>query len=122
MLKKIYMFWALLLLVSLPAFAIQTNYSGIIEDLPLMPGMVEKSAEAVIFDKPGGRIVETEAEAQSSREDISRFYAATLPPLGWKVLSPSEFIRDNEKLKLDFEKEHETTTVHFTLTPENEGK
>lgn len=122
MLKTIYMLWGLLFLLSLPAFALQTGYSGIIEDLPLMPGMVERSDEAVVFDKPGGRIVETQANSYASAADIERFYAGTLPPLGWKTLSSSEFSRDNERLKLRIEQKENNSVVYFTLTPDSEGK
>ena len=61
MLKRAFIISGFILLASLPAVA-ASSYSTIIEDLPLMPGMVEKTDDAVIFDKPGGRIVETDTD------------------------------------------------------------
>jgi hypothetical protein len=121
MLKRIILAGALLLLLNVSALAAETAYSGVIEDLPLMTGMTEKAADAVIFDKPGGRIVETEAETSSPMEEIERFYTETLPPLGWKKLAPTSFVRDNEKLVLSLERKGTIILVHFTLTPAAKG-
>lgn len=108
------------ILISLPAFA--AGYSTVVEDLPLMPSMMEHAEEAVVFDKPAGRIVETAAETASSSEDIQKFYYETLPPLGWKNISPLRFSRDNEKLYISIERKGEMNLVHFSITPVNEGK
>jgi hypothetical protein len=125
MLKRTLILLVFLLSASLPAAA-ENNYSIIIEDLPLMPGMVEKTEAAVIFDKPGGRIVETDAETTKPASDITKFYAATLPPLGWQPLSKSGFTRDGEILSIDIEQKNGTTFIHFSLTPtlapNSEGK
>jgi len=111
----------LLLLLSAPAVAAQTVYSRVIEDLPLMPGMAELSDNAVVFDKPSGRIVETEATTTASPASVRKFYAEALPPLGWKALGVSEFVRDRETLKIDIEEKKPEEVVHFTLTPASEG-
>jgi hypothetical protein len=115
--KTLFILCALLLLIAPPALAAQAVYSMVIEDLPLMPGMVEKADEAVVFDDPSGRIVETSAETSAAPTEIKKFYAGTLPPLGWQPSSSSGFIREDEKLNLDIEKKNGKTTVRFTLTP-----
>ena len=93
-----------LLLAALPAFAADTVYSSVLDDLPLMQGMTERPDDTVIFDKPGGRIVEFSAETAESKEAVKDFYQQALPPLGWKAAQPLKFIRDKEELKIDFDK------------------
>ncbi len=110
-------------LAGMPVFAAQTVYSTIIEDLPLMPGMVERTNDAIVFDKPGGRIVETSAAISASAADIKKFYDETLPPLGWKVTGNwTTFTREGETLKLSLEKQDDAILVHFSLNPHHEGK
>ncbi|MFH1157922.1 MAG: hypothetical protein V1721_03445 [Pseudomonadota bacterium] len=111
-----------LVFVSFSAIAGRAGYSGVIDDLPLMPGMIEKTEDALVFDAPGGRIVETVVETGADLMEIKEFYAATLPSLGWKNTAPDGFIRDNEILKIDFEQQTGISHVHFTLTPASEGK
>ncbi|MCE9507714.1 MAG: hypothetical protein K8R48_05275 [Alphaproteobacteria bacterium] len=108
---------ALLLLTAPPALAAPALYSLVIEDLPLMPGMVEKPDEAVDFDSPSGRIVETAAETEATATDILGFYAGALPPLGWTVLPPYSFTREDETLVLDIAQKNGVTLVRFNLTP-----
>jgi len=122
MLKNIIALVMLLLLTSLPALAAPAAYSSVIEDLPLMPGMVEKTDEAVVFDKPGGRIVETSAEITAAALEIENFYRQTLPSLGWKALPSAGFVREEERLTLSIEKRGDAALVHFNLKPDHEGK
>lgn len=100
---------ALLLLASTPALA---GWSRAIDDLPLMAGMRE-TGEPVIFDKPGGRIVETSAATQATPEQVARFYQDALPPLGW-VPRGKDYARGGEVLSIDAK----TNIVRFILTPE----
>lgn len=111
-----------LLLTVLPAIAAETTYSSVIDDLPLMQGMVEKPDDTVVFDKPGGRIAEFSAETAATPEAIKSFYQQALPPLGWKPSRSSAFTRDGETLKMDFDKNGGETVVHFMLTPNAQGK
>ncbi|MBI3441556.1 MAG: hypothetical protein HY052_07120 [Proteobacteria bacterium] len=122
MLKNLYMIGGFLLLLNLPALAAEAGYSSVIEDLPLMPGMVEKADDAVVFDKPGGRIIETISEIAATPAEINKFYTDTLPPLGWEPLPHSVFVRENESLQLNMEKKGKVTIVHFNLAPSSKGK
>lgn len=119
---KIITITGFLLLTALPAFAAETVYSSVIDDLPLMQGMVEKPDDTIIFDKPGGRIAEFSAETSAAPEAVKNFYQQALPPLGWQFRKTSTFIRDGETLKMDFDKNGGETLVHFTLTPNAQGK
>ena len=122
MLKFAFLIIGFLLLNILPALAIETTYSSVMDDLPLMLGMTEQPEDTLIFDKPSGRIVEFSVRTPANAAAVQKFYGEDLPPLGWKVQSPAKFTRDDETLKLDFEKAGRETIVHFTLTPAKEGK
>lgn len=108
--------FALAFFVTAPAFA-AASYSSVIEDLPLMPGMTEISKDALVFDTPSGRIAETGVETATSAAVISKFYAETLPPLGWKEVSAFIFIRENESLKINIEQKDHASHVRFSLSP-----
>jgi hypothetical protein len=115
--KTFLLICALFLLIAPPALAAPAVYSMVIEDLPLMPGMAEKPDEAIDFDSPAGRIAGTAAETKATATDILGFYAGTLPPLGWTILPPSGFVREDETLTLDIEQKNGVSLVRFNLTP-----
>ena len=92
------------------------------EDLPLMSGLIQLEDGAVSFDSPSGRIVEAYAESPTLTADkISKFYADTLPQLGWKKNKNEKqknglaFTRDGESLEISFEKSSHIV-VRFELT------
>jgi len=93
-----------------------------IEDLPLMPGLAEAPDAGVVFDTPSGRIVQTEATGQVSRDQVLVFYAETLPQLGWRLLAADLFRREDEVLKIEFDDVGVPgTTVRFALSPATKG-
>lgn len=92
-----------------------------IADLPLAPGLSELSDQGLVFDKPGGRIVEAYAAGQTSAAAVRSFYAETLPQLGWQALgagSEGAWRREGERLDLAVLSETGTILVRFTLRPE----
>jgi hypothetical protein len=75
-----------------------------IQDMPLMPGLVELTDQTVMFDKPEGRIIESVAEIESaSQPEISRYYETALPQLGWSRVAADSYVREGESLKISFE-------------------
>lgn len=81
-------------------------------DVPKMHGMEEREDLTFIFDKPEGRIIETLAHLEGlSSEQIRSYYSDTLPQLGWYKNNQDEFIREEEKLSLQFEKEFLKITI-----------
>ena len=48
---------------------------------------------------------------------MQRFYAATLPQLGWTPAGADPWRRDGEMLRLDFRGRDGDLTVGFTLSP-----
>lgn len=76
-----------------PAFIAGLN------DVPLMPGLTP-AGETLVFDKPGGRIAEASFAGRISSDAVARFYADTLPQLGWRAAGRNRFVRDHEELTL----------------------
>lgn len=94
------------------------NFSAILEDLPIMPGLSEDTENSMLFDKPSGRVVEVLTHSQNlSPEDILSFYEETLPSLGWQKISQKKYHRQGEELKINIEQSDSHQLVIFTLTP-----
>ncbi len=87
------------------------------QDLPLMAGLAPVAEEALVFDKPAGRIVQAEAAGTSAPDEVRRFYADTLPQLGWKAAGPLAWVREGERLDLALDRRDGRTLVRFTLSP-----
>ena len=100
-----------------PSSAQQPGYVSQVEDLPLMPGLIEVADAGLVFDQPSGRIVEAYAQGQVTREEVLDFYRKTLPQLGWQTLDELRFGREGETLTLDFLAARDTLIVRFSLTP-----
>ena len=101
----------------------QGAFLSVIEDIPLMPGLVEDETSAVVFDAAGGRLAETVAVGSSARPAIVAFYAETLPALGWHADGETRWVREGEALTLEFEdaaigkKAAGDIAVRFSLSP-----
>lgn len=88
-----------------------------VADLPLMPGLVESPQTALVFDNPGGRIVEVTAAGILTTQSILAFYGETLPQLGWTALADDRFERESEVLRIVFTDTDGPTVVLFSLAP-----
>ncbi len=93
-------------------------YVAGIADLPLMPGLEALPDSGVVFDKPGGRIVEAFAQGSVSPQAVTAFYDETLPQLGWRREAPGAYLREGERLQLAFSQDAGKITVHFRLLPQ----
>src|SRR3546814_12331325 len=92
-------------------------YVAGIPDLPLMPGLKELPHGGLVFDKPGGRIVEAFARGAIAPQSVIAFYDDTLPQLGWQREAAGAYLREGERPALDLGEDAEGTTVHFRLFP-----
>ena len=81
----------------------ESVFLSVVEDVPLMPGLVEDEASAVVFDAAQGRIAETVAAGSPGRAAVLAFYAETLPALGWRADGEARWAREGEILSLEFE-------------------
>lgn len=94
------------------------DYSAFIEDLPLMENMVEQQDNVVSFDKPAGRIIQTQAITKSTEKEVLNFYNLSLPQLGWTKAKDHSFKRDNETLTITVNRSGNSNIVIFTIVPE----
>lgn len=93
------------------------GFLSIAEDVPLMPGLAESPDAATVFDKPSGRIAHTEARGKVSAAAVRKFYADTLPQLGWQSVGPEHYRREMEQLRLSVTGRDGALTVRFELLP-----
>lgn len=91
----------LLIAAAFPALA-ENRFLGAIEDLPLMPDLVEIIGGTMSFDSPSGRIVEVLTMGPVEEQAVKDYYGATLPQLGWTEGPEGRFTREGEVLKLEF--------------------
>lgn len=107
-----------------PTLAAQESFLFGLSDIPLMPGLTEDEGATVLFDKPAGRIVIAHPLGCVDPAEARRFYAATLPQLGWLPAdgaSSLTYLREGEGLTLVFDKgtagEGNCAAVSFLLSP-----
>jgi hypothetical protein len=87
-------------------------------DVPVMPGLEEVKGEAMLFDKPDGRIASVVAASKTVEpQQVTQFYAESLPQLGWKKTAENQYVRGSDKLVMDVSRKAPLTVVHFTLSP-----
>lgn len=104
---------ALILAIALPARAEFMTY---LEDLPLMPGLKERSDDSVVFHSQPARLADVATEGAVTIEQVRRFYLASLPQLGWSIEPDDTFYREQEALTLEF-KSTSPLTVWFRIRP-----
>ena len=97
--------------------AVDSGFVAGTEDIPLMPGLRNQESTLVVFDKPQGRIVEIEARGKVTRASAEKFYAASLPPLGWVADGTHRWRREGEGLRLDIKGHDGDLRVGFSLAP-----
>ncbi len=97
-----------------------------LSDIPLMPGLVEDEAAALVFDKPAGRIIIAHLGGCVDLVAARKFYDSTLPQLGW---APAEtqpgaslraYFREGERLAIEFGEEPgggNCLELRFLLSP-----
>ncbi len=94
------------------------QFVSVIEDLPLIEGLVENENAAVTFEAAGGRIVEAEARGNVKPFDVVQFYDNVLPQLGWVAVDDSVFERESERLKLVVSEDVSGgSIIRFSISP-----
>ena len=94
------------------------RFLSVMEEMPLMSGLVEMTDVAVAFDGPSGRIIQAFAAGSPQVDDVRAFYAAALPQLGWTRQANGEYRRDAEILRLEVSvASGGGTGAHFMLRP-----
>lgn len=83
------------------------------DDIPLMDGLILKSADDVAFDTPAGQILVFEASTKLSPDAIRSFYAQNLTAMGWTWKKKDTYTRGSDTLVLSFPTPH---IVRFDIT------
>lgn len=86
-------------------------------DLPIAPGLIEDTAAGLTFDPGIVRILDLVAAGPAKTSDIQRFYADTLPMLGWDKTSGNTYAREGEVLQLGITPENGRTIVKIRIEP-----
>lgn len=87
-------------------------------DIPVMPGLEEFHDQAVLFDKPDGRIASVVAGAPNlAPAAVQAFYDDTLTQMGWKKMLKNQYVRGEDRLEMSVERRPALTVVRFTLSP-----
>lgn len=122
--KEMKTFLAILMGISLGFCAVsghaqaQGDFFEALYDVPVMPGLEELHDQAMLFDKPDGRIASVTAASKTlSAAQVAGFYGETLPQMGWKKMSENQYVREGDRLSLEITKKAPLTIVHFTLEP-----
>jgi hypothetical protein len=109
---------ALILFMAAPVRAEEALFFEALYDVPVMPGLHELKDQAIIFDKPDGKIASASAAANHlAPKEIEVFYTQTLMELGWRKTDKNQYVRKDEKLTLSFSGKAPETIVQFTLRP-----
>ena len=96
----------------------EPQFTKVIDDLPLMPGLQLVEDEDVLFSAPGsGRIAETNAVGPVDIDAVYNFYKKSLPHLGWKVVNAHTYEREGEKLSISAHANNKITLVNFSVKP-----
>jgi len=96
------------------------TFVSVIADLPLMTGLEEDIAAAVVFETDSGRIAQAVASGMVEERSVRKFYADTLPQLGWHLETLNRYRREGEVLALEVAADPGQAgwvNVHFKLTP-----
>lgn len=89
-----------------------------VEDLPLMQGLHELTDRRTVFNSASGRIAEIVAQGRVAAPVVARFYADTLPQLGWETAPGGGYRRGDEILKIEIAEGADGVTVRFAISPQ----
>lgn len=115
-----------LLFAFLPAFgglagssaAAEERFFEALYDVPVMPGMEEVPGQAMLFDKPGGRIAVVVAATKVAKPaEVAAFYEETLTQMGWIKTTVNQYVRGEQRLSVKIQSGAKAATVNFTLEP-----
>ena len=111
---------ALILILCLLAAPVQAGERFVpgFEALPLMAGLEIEPGSAMVFGKPGGRIVEAAATGNVPAARIRGWYEQALPQLGWQPAGEGLFRREGEVLSFAVTRYGAGARVAFRLNPQ----
>ena len=113
-----------LIILSFPDRVLAAEFFETLYDVPVLLDLEEVSEEALVFDKPSGRIAYAVAVSFSNRVDILTAYQAALNQMGWEKKSITKYMREGEVLTISVIKSDTSdnggVSVDFSLKPVEE--
>lgn len=96
-----------------------TLFFEAVQDVPVMPGLVELQDMTLVFDKPEGRIAEMVARIDGGQDEgaVRQYYARSLPQLGWKAAGKDRFVRGKEQLSFLFDAQDGDSFLRIAVEP-----
>lgn len=68
-----------------------------------MSGLIEDGQNSLSYDSPQGRIIESISILDGVEENrVRSYYRQALPMFGWQFSGEDRFVRQNERLRMDF--------------------
>ncbi len=105
------------------ADAAENRFFESLYDVPVMPGMAEFPDQALLFDKPDGRIASVAAGSKGADPArVQAFYDDTLSQMGWRKTAKNQYVRGKDHLDMAVERKAGLTVVRFTLSPARRGQ
>lgn len=87
-------------------------------DIPVMPGFQDMTQSILVFDKPGGQVVEASAwSTHVSADEVIGYYDQALSPLGWVRSGTGVYGRGGDVLRLEITKMAAGTILKVTVMP-----
>lgn len=93
------------------------DFLSVLPDVPLPANVIEIADSQIDFDSPDGRIIQVSAQGAMTKKAILDFYEETMPELGWEAISSNEFLREKERLTLEFSSQNQHIFIQFELSP-----
>lgn len=87
-----------------PMTAKAGDFIPYLDSVPLMDGFTASADNALIFDKPEGRVIEIDLWCEAACPNdaaITHYYADALGMLGWIKADSGEFIKNNERIQIE---------------------
>lgn len=104
-------------LLPFPGYTQSPSFLPELEDIPLMPGLTVAPQGEVFFPTVVGRIATIKTISHLDWRLVVDFYQKTLPSLGWTILSPTLYTRDNEQLEISSQNDSQGSYVVFSVSP-----
>jgi len=104
--------------------SIAMDFLDCIKDIPVHNKIIEIKDSCFLFDSDVGKIVSVEASSVLSNIEVLEFYKTLLIQFGWDLQSENNneaivFIRENEILKINFNKTNNILFSNFLSLKNN---
>ena len=86
-------------------------------DVPLPKNFIVDTEKSSFFDSPEGRIAEVKAEGFLTPDEVTEFYAESMPQFGWTKIGTTAFKKEGELILITPTKTGTITDLKYQLRP-----